>query len=212
MNTAHRMAIDSRLGDLGEFDSHTGDGSQGYAMCKRIARLAHAAVICALGLSPAWAQQRTGDGAAPGAASQAANSAAFALIDHTGRAVTDRDFLGAYMLVFFGYTHCPDICPTDFMVVGEAMDLLGAAGDKVRPVFITIDPARDTVAVMADFVGHFHPRLLGLTGTREQIAAVAKRYRVRWRKFTVVEDEAGGAAPRRRPRTNTYWITRPRSI
>ena len=95
------------------------------------------------------------------------------------------------MLVFFGYTHCPDVCPTDLMVVGEAMDLLGAAADKVQPVFVTIDPARDTVAVMADFVGHFHPRLLGLTGTGEQIAAVTKRYRVRWRKFFIVEDEPG---------------------
>ena len=164
-------------------------------MRKWIAKIAQAAVICALGLSQAWAQQQTQDDAASGAASQAANRAAFALIDHTGRAVTDRDFLGAYMLVFFGYTHCPDVCPTDLMVVGEAMDLLGEAGEMVRPVFITIDPARDTVAVMADFVGHFHPRLLGLTGTREQIAAVAKRYRVRWRKFYVVEDEAGGVAP-----------------
>ena len=164
-------------------------------MRKWIAKIAQAAVICALGLSQAWAQQQTQDDAASGAASQAANRAAFALVDHTGRAVTDRDFLGAYMLVFFGYTHCPDVCPTDLMVVGEAMDLLGEAGEMVRPVFITIDPARDTVAVMADFVGHFHPRLLGLTGTREQIAAVAKRYRVRWRKFYVVEDEAGGVAP-----------------
>ncbi len=164
-------------------------------MRKRIIGLAHAAMICALGLSPAWAQRQTQDDAASGVADQAANRAAFALVDHTGRAVTDRDFLGAYMLVFFGYTHCPDVCPTDLMVVGEAMEMLGAAGDKVRPVFITIDPARDTVAVMADFVSHFHPRLLGLTGTREQIAAVAKRYRVRWRKFYVVEDEAGGVAP-----------------
>ena len=164
-------------------------------MHKRIIGLGHVAMICALWLSPAWAQQQTRDEAASRAADRSANSAAFALVDHTGRAVTDRDFLGAYMLVFFGYTHCPDVCPTDLMVVGEAMDLLGAAGDKVRPVFITIDPARDTVAVMADFVGHFHPRLLGLTGTGEQIAAVAKRYRVRWRKFFIVEDEAGGVAP-----------------
>ena len=164
-------------------------------MRKWIAKLAQAAVICALAPTPAWAQQRTGDDAPSGAAEQSANRAAFALVDHTGRAVTDRDFLGAYMLVFFGYTHCPDVCPTDLMVVGEAMDLLGAAGDKVRPIFITIDPARDTVAVMAYFVGHFHPRLLGLTGTREQIAAVTKRYRVRWRKFFIVEDESGGVEP-----------------
>ncbi len=164
-------------------------------MPKWIIGLAHAAVICVLGLSPAWAQQQTRDEAVSRAADRSANSAAFALVDHTGRAVTDRDFLGAYMLVFFGYTHCPDVCPTDLMVVGEAMDLLGAAADKVQPVFVTIDPARDTVAVMADFVGHFHPRLVGLTGTGEQIAAVTKRYRVRWRKFFIVEDESGGVEP-----------------
>lgn len=106
----------------------------------------------------------------------------FSLIDHTGRPVTDKDFRGKYMLVFFGYTYCPDVCPTDLQVIGNAMDLLGTAGANVQPIFITVDPERDTVEVMADYVGNFHPRLLGLTGTKEQIKAAAKAYRVAYFK------------------------------
>ncbi len=98
--------------------------------------------------------------------------------DHTGRAVSERNFAGRFMLVFFGYTSCPDICPTDLQVLGRAVDALGEAGLNVQPVFITIDPERDTPEVLAGFVGHFHPRLVGLTGTTAQIAAAAKTYDV----------------------------------
>lgn len=98
--------------------------------------------------------------------------------DHRGRAVSERDFAGKFMLVFFGYTHCPDICPTDLQVLGRAMDALGQAGKNVQPVFISIDQERDTPKVLADYVRHFHPRLVGLTGTKAQIAAAAKAYDV----------------------------------
>jgi len=87
------------------------------------------------------------------------------------------------MLVYFGYTHCPDVCPIDLQVMTEAIDLMGEPGAGVQPVFITIDPQRDTVEVMAGYVAAFHPRLTGLTGTTEQIAAAAATYRVQWRKF-----------------------------
>jgi protein SCO1/2 len=120
-----------------------------------------------------------------------ANRAPFALVDHTGRAVTDRDFLGRFLLIFFGYTHCPDVCPMDLAIMSEAVDLLGDEGNWVQPLFITIDPVRDTVAVLANFVGHFHPRLIGLTGTPEQVTAVAKRYHARYQMFTPAE----GAEP-----------------
>ena len=131
------------------------------------------------------------DWAADGAAE---NRAPFTLTDQTGRTVTDRDFAGRFMLIFFGYTHCPDICPTDLTVMSDAVDLLGDDAEAVQPIFITIDPARDTVAVMADYVKHFHPRLVGLTGTQEQIQALSKLYGVRSDKYRV-EDDTGAPPP-----------------
>lgn len=107
----------------------------------------------------------------------------FALIDQTGKAVTDRDFRGKYMLVFFGFTHCPDICPAELQVMAASLDELGAKADEVVPVFITLDPERDTQAVMADYVKNFGPRFVGLTGSPEAIAAAAKAYRISYSKF-----------------------------
>ena len=106
----------------------------------------------------------------------------FTLTDHDGRAVTDADFHGRYMLVYFGYTYCPDVCPTSLQVMTDALDLLGAKADAVTPVLITIDPERDTAELLRDYVANFHPRTVGLTGTPEQIAAVAKAYRVYYAK------------------------------
>lgn len=101
----------------------------------------------------------------------------FALVDHTGRAITERDFRGKFMLVFFGYTFCPDVCPTDLQIISNAMDMLGPDGERVQPIFITLDPERDTVKVLAEYVSHFHPRLIGLTGAPAQVKAAAKAYR-----------------------------------
>lgn len=102
----------------------------------------------------------------------------FALVDHAGKSVTERDFRGRFMLVFFGYTFCPDVCPTDLQTIGAALDALGDAGKRVQPIFITLDPERDTAKVLARYVRHFHPRLIGLTGTPEQIALAAQTYGV----------------------------------
>jgi protein SCO1/2 len=103
----------------------------------------------------------------------------FTLVDGDGRTVTDKDFRGRWMLVYFGYTFCPDVCPTSLSVVANALDKLEPAQlDKVVPLFITVDPARDTTAVMKDYVAAFHPKMVGLTGTPEQIAAVTKAYKV----------------------------------
>lgn len=106
----------------------------------------------------------------------------FSLIDHHGRAVSDRDFRGKLMLVFFGYTYCPDVCPTELQIISQAMDELGAAGDDVQPLFVTVDPERDTVEVLADYLSNFHPRILGLTGPPDRIAAAAAAYRVAYFK------------------------------
>jgi cytochrome oxidase Cu insertion factor (SCO1/SenC/PrrC family) len=102
----------------------------------------------------------------------------FTLTDQTGRKVTEKDFLGKYLLVFFGYTYCPDICPTELQVMSAALDSLGPKADAIQPVFITVDPQRDTPEVLKQYIGNFHPRLVGLTGTPEEIASVAKTYRV----------------------------------
>ncbi|HUQ36262.1 MAG TPA: SCO family protein [Aestuariivirga sp.] len=102
----------------------------------------------------------------------------FTLTDQDGRKVTEKDFLGKYMVVFFGYTYCPDICPTELQVMSAALDTLGPKADVIRPVFISVDPGRDTPDVLKQYVGNFHPRLMGLTGTPEEIASVAKTYRV----------------------------------
>ena len=102
----------------------------------------------------------------------------FSLTDQTGRKVTDKDFRGHYMLVFFGYTYCPDICPTELQVMSAALDNLGAKADAIQPIFITFDPQRDTPEVLKQYITNFHPRLVGLTGTPEEIAVAAKAYRV----------------------------------
>ena len=102
----------------------------------------------------------------------------FKLVNGEGRPVTDRDFRGHYLLVYFGYTFCPDVCPTTLNQVAEALDKLGPKGEAVQPLFITVDPKRDTPQVVGQYVEAFSPRLVGLTGTPEEIAKVAREYRV----------------------------------
>jgi cytochrome oxidase Cu insertion factor (SCO1/SenC/PrrC family) len=124
-------------------------------------------------------------------ASLASNRGPFELVTHTGKTVTDRDYLGKYMLVYFGYTHCPDVCPIDLQIVSEAVDMLGKDGAKVQPVFVTVDPKRDTVKVMAEYVKHFHPRLIGLTGTSKQVDSAMQIYRMRARKYYPPDGDPG---------------------
>jgi protein SCO1 len=102
----------------------------------------------------------------------------FALIDTDGKTVTDRSYRGKWMLIDFGYTFCPDACPTALTNVSAALDRLGRDADAIQPLFITVDPKRDTVAAMADYLKSFSPRIVGLTGTQAQTDAAAKAYRV----------------------------------
>ncbi len=111
---------------------------------------------------------------------------AFTLVDQNGETVTDETFKGRYMLVYFGYTFCPDVCPTALNRNSEAMDLLGERAEKVVPILITVDPERDTVDHMKEYATFFHPRLVALTGSEEQVKAAAKAYRVYYAK---VEEE-----------------------
>jgi len=114
----------------------------------------------------------------------------FALTDQFGKPRTDADFRGQYMLVFFGFTHCPDICPIELQTISDALDQLDAKqAAKIAPIFITVDPARDTPEVMRSYVANFRPGMVALTGSAEAIGAVAKSYRVFYAKAT------GTAAP-----------------
>ncbi len=102
----------------------------------------------------------------------------FTLTDGDGRTVTDRDLRGRYLLVYFGYTFCPDVCPTTLNALAGALTAMGRDADRVTPVFITVDPERDTPSVLRSYVAAFSPRLRGLTGTPAQIATVEREYRV----------------------------------
>ena len=106
----------------------------------------------------------------------------FTLTDQNGHPASDRDFAGKYRIMYFGYTFCPDVCPLDMQNIGAALKIVEkeqpTVGARVVPVFVTIDPARDNPAVLRQFVAAFHPRMVGLTGTPDEIAKVAKEYAV----------------------------------
>jgi protein SCO1/2 len=108
----------------------------------------------------------------------------FALTNDHGAAVTDATYRGRWMLVYFGYTFCPDVCPTELQTIAGALDKLGPQAAQVTPLFVTVDPARDTPAALADYVKLFDDRIVGLTGTDAQIASVARAYRVYYAKDT----------------------------
>jgi cytochrome oxidase Cu insertion factor (SCO1/SenC/PrrC family) len=107
----------------------------------------------------------------------------FALVDHTGKPRSDEDFRGKLLLIYFGYSYCPDVCPTDLQQIGLAIDALGRDGDAVQPLFITLDPTRDTIAHLAEYVPLFHARLIGLTGSAEEISKLARAYKVYYAKY-----------------------------
>lgn len=104
----------------------------------------------------------------------------FALVDGRGRPTTDRSFAGRWRIMYFGYTFCPDVCPTDVQAIGAGLKLVEqekpALGAQVVPVFVTVDPARDTAPVVRQFTAAFHPRMVGLTGSPQAIAAIEKAY------------------------------------
>jgi len=145
--------------------------------------LAHAltpalAILALATALPAGAALAAGPAASTEAA--AAIGGSFTLVDQDGRAVTDAEFRGKWLLVLFGYTHCPDVCPTALNTMAEALDALAPAKrDKVQPIFITVDPERDTPAVMKDYVGAFEgANIVGLTGTPAQVGAAEAAYKV----------------------------------
>lgn len=112
----------------------------------------------------------------------------FELVDATGRTVTDKDVLTAPSLIYFGYTFCPDVCPLDTARNAEAVDLLAERGQMVTPVFITVDPQRDTPQVVGDYAANMHERMIGLTGSPAQIKAASEAYRTYYRANLTGDD------------------------
>jgi len=126
---------------------------------------------------------------APVAQQVAAIGGPFKLTDQNGQAVSDQDLHGRPFLVFFGFTHCPDVCPTTLFEVSEILRALGRDADRTRALFITVDPERDTPSVMKDYLSSFDPHLWGLSGDPAAIAAIAKGYRVYYKKVPL--DQGG---------------------
>jgi protein SCO1/2 len=151
----------------------------------RLAATAAVLVVVALGLVAVvgwfdpFAPPRPTDTAGQGTV---AIGGPFTLVDQDGRTVSDTDLRGRYLLIYFGYAYCPDICPTSLARNAAALDLLGRQGESVVPILITVDPQRDTPELLKTYAEAFHPRLVALTGTPEQVAAAAKAYRVYYAK------------------------------
>jgi protein SCO1 len=159
-----------------------GDARFGAAMVRRLTlSLIRLALACVLFSTPIAANET----AEPSAteliegllSGRAPVGGPFELTDQTGHRRSDTDFRGKLVVLYFGYTYCPDVCPTELQSISLALDKLGAAADTVQPLFITVDPERDTPARLADFVSSFHPRLIGLTGSIAEIRKTAITYR-----------------------------------
>lgn len=149
-----------------------------------VAMAALAAVIAVLGFRLLTLDRPESEGG------RAAIGGPFSLVDHTGKRVSDADFRGKLLLVFFGFTFCPDICPTELQTITLALDELGPEAARVQPIFITVDPDRDDPPALADYLSNFHPSFVGLTGTPAEIAAVARAYRVYFAKARVPNTES----------------------
>lgn len=106
----------------------------------------------------------------------------FSLVDHTGQRRTERDFAGRPMLLFFGFTHCPDVCPTTLASVGRWLASIGPEADRMATLFVTVDPDRDTPRVLAEYMQAFDPRIIGLSGTKDEVALMLKTFRAFARK------------------------------
>jgi protein SCO1/2 len=106
----------------------------------------------------------------------------FSLTDQSGMLRTERDFKGKYTLVFFGYTYCPDVCPATLAIMAAALDKMGSRSDRIVPIFVTVDPKRDTPDKIKSYLASFGSRFVGLTGSPEDIASIAKEYRVYYRE------------------------------
>lgn len=122
-------------------------------------------------------------------AAPAAIGGPFQLADQSGKAVTEKDMKGRPTLIFFGFTHCPDVCPTSLFEISEVLRAMGKDADKVNAFFVSVDPERDTQAAMKDYLSSFDPHLKGLTGNSEQVAKVLTAYRVYAKKVPLKDGD-----------------------
>ena len=139
-----------------------------------IAVLLLAAVLGLIAMKPEWMEKKFTGVALVGGP--------FQMVNQNGTVVTDRDFAGKPTLIFFGYTYCPDVCPTELQIMSAALDQLGDKAAHVQPVFVTVDPERDTPPVIKSYLESFGPRWTGLTGSPEQVQAMAKAWHVFYEK------------------------------
>lgn len=153
-------------------------------MTKMIALIASAATLVGLAVALAFVMlapaRQCGTGTVAGGT--AAIGGPFTLVNHKGQQVTDRDVITGPTLVYFGFTYCPDVCPLDLARNAEVVDILAQKGIDLTPVFISIDPERDTPMVLADYVSVMHPKMIGLTGTAAQVDVASKAYKTYYRK------------------------------
>jgi len=146
-------------------------------------------LIGALGGAALLVLSQGGQGPAVQTSGQALIGGPFTLVGRDGKPVTDQAFRGKYMLVFFGFTHCPDICPTSLFEISEVLHAMGKDADRVNAYFISVDPERDTTAAMKDYLSSFDPHLKGLTGSPDQVAKVTSTYRVYARKVPLKDGD-----------------------
>jgi protein SCO1/2 len=158
-------------------------------MRMRATQLLVVAAAFAVGLVAVLAVVLLISGRGPMSTAAAAVGGPFRLVDQNGRTVTDADLKGRPFLVFFGFTHCPDVCPTTLFEVSEVLRQLGPDADRARALFVTVDPERDTPDKLKDYLASFDPHLIGLTGTPEEVDRMLKAYRVYYKK---VPTEGGG--------------------
>jgi protein SCO1/2 len=160
------------------------------ALSRSLIALAAVCVVVAAAVA-AWVLTPAGGDESSQTGGQAAIGGSFELVDTQGKTVTEQDFRGRYMLVYFGFTYCPDVCPSSLMDMSRALDRLAEnapeKAEAVAPVFITVDPERDDPTAMAEYVENFHPRLIGLTGSPEQVKAAADTFRVYYEKVSPQE-------------------------
>jgi len=193
VNEHRPRPADNARHNPGEFWGKASVGLERLARMK-VRRIGYAVAAIAAVLVAEWAVLQSIDrptqvrSVPPSAARAAVAGGAFSLIDHRGRRVTEGDFRGRMLLILFGYSACPDICPITLQRVAAALDLLQADADNVQPVFITLDPERDSPTVLESYVAAFHPRLVGLTGSLGEIRRVAAAYRVHFAKTAVDAD------------------------
>jgi len=131
----------------------------------------------------------TGRGSTPMIAASSAIGGSFRLTDQDGKTITDQDLKGRPFLVFFGFTHCPEVCPTALFDISEILGKLGPDAQKVNALFITVDPERDTPEKLKEYLSSFNPRLIGVGGDAEALAAVAKAYRVYYKKIPLKDGD-----------------------